>query len=463
MTAFGGRDDYTFNAQNNPVLDYYQSHSIGAAAETTGPRPRSASFASTAEVFYSVEVTPAVSPRSSRHGSVTEPTDRLVASENLRMTKSASPQVISPSSAEQPYPSHISPEAESQLGDSYVDASMDLPDSVDSSHTSSSNLTAMERIRSLVDFKLYLSSSRLAQVELLDDTDDEGDFDPSSSPPPPPPESSPKPHRVLRPAMFETGIPPRAESVATRRARPSLRLLGIPTHVSSTDPVRTYSDQLLRHHAKGLQSLDTQAVVMPQPVPARDDDSLEDNQGETGASSVEPSPPPGSADSFDTPPAATTQVISAFSRSSNPWYGYPAVRVPDDDHPGSMAIRPRYTRNRKRDLVKTLIFLFLLRLQSWRDAIERSLGLNRLVPWVGSTSNRSEARDPKEGLLRTAEEKQKTGSGKTGVVVRSKKWEADWLWMIVGFMLMRGTWTRLIAAPLEALGFVALRDILGLN
>ncbi len=206
----------------------------------------------------------------------------------------------------------------------------------------------------------------------------------------------------------------------------------------------TYSSRLQEHHAKGLQQYVGEAPPTPEgqtgseevsSTPLRDgvrhDEASRTGRNleasvETNISSNDPNVEP----------------ISAFSQEANPWFGYPAVRV---SAYGSSSIRPRYVRNRRRDLVKTLIFLFLLRIQSWRDGFERMMGLGR----------RSTARDhvgPSEGLMRQAGRRD----------VSTRVFEKDWTWMLVGFLIFRASWTRLLAAPLEAMGLESIKDMLGI-
>jgi hypothetical protein len=144
------------------------------------------------------------------------------------------------------------------------------------------------------------------------------------------------------------------------------------------------------------------------------------------------------------------QPISAFSANINPWYGYPAVLT-------GTTVRPRYQRNRKRDLVKTLLFLFILRIQSWRDAFERFLGLNGLGTWgylssSGQRSHAEEMKDPGQGLV---------NSSLKGDMSKANA-DKDWIWMAVTFLLLRGTWVRILGGPLEAVGLGSVRGMLGL-
>lgn len=444
MLVLGGRTPYAFGG-NDPILQHYQAHSIGYTSREAEPLQRVTSLASTAEVFYTAQNTPMVSRRNS--------IDRL------RFTKSfpalptsghnfeATVNNLSASS------SNVSPLEHDTRDPSLttITTCLSAPSTVHthSSLESTEDMTPMQRIRSLADFKLYLSPSRLAQVDLI------SDFEPESTLPRTraflPPVIQQK--RTLRPAILEAQNGFTFDTIASRRSRPPLRLLGIPSHLTTKDGVRSYSGSLVQHHAEELGKLDKK----PSELLLREREKSPKPKS-AAVADVRNSP-------LDSPlpsPAISPRVnsddretIAALSRTSNPYYGYPAVRIPDPSHPGHKSIQPQYSRRRKRDLVKTLLFLFLLRIQSWRDQIERTLGLNRLLPWTGTSSRYVKAKDPGEGLIRAAY------PGKDKVVKRT--WESDWLWMVIGFTLMRGTWTRLLGWPLEMAGLHGARAVLGLT
>jgi hypothetical protein len=158
--------------------------------------------------------------------------------------------------------------------------------------------------------------------------------------------------------------------------------------------------------------------------------------------------------------------VSAYSRSSNPWFGYPAVRLSPSAsaRPHLSHLLPLYPRNRKRDLVKTLLFLFMLRLQSIRDKVERRLGLHHLgaVPWSRHLEG-MRARTPHEGLRMQDAARSKMDGGR--VVWGGWRRKGEWVWMIIGLVLFRGGWTRLwsaLAMPLGWAGTEGLRAVLGL-
>lgn len=462
--AFGGQGAYTFSPEDNPILRYYQAHSIGAPEHFMPTR--NASFASTAEVFYTADNTPMPSRRASQS---------IAGGDTLRMTKSFHVLPTSGMNArfendevEQSTPSTDDDDRSASNKDSAVSTSevLAVPEqgssfpAADGDHDEADGggetLTSLERIRSLADFKLYLSPSRRAQVDLLaSDSEDEGEDKRDSRRRTSSQRTAPptlQRRRTLRPALFDGKSLP--ISIANRRSRPPLRLLGIPAHMADAEETRrSYSDLLIRHHAAGLQRLDgipPELLRRQQEAEAALNQSLVSSRPSDNAEALAPSLLKESAPQNP----ETAQEISAFSRSSNPYYGYPAIRLTDPLHPAAPSIRPRYARRRKRDLVRTLLFLFLLRLQSWRDAFERALGLNRLLPWTGGVSASRpyvKASDPSEGLLRTVQRdttvKRTTGS--------------DWLWAVVGLALLRGGWVRILAWPLELLGLHGLRQALG--
>ena len=68
------------------------------------------------------------------------------------------------------------------------------------------------------------------------------------------------------------------------------------------------------------------------------------------------------------------------------------------------------------------------------------------------------AKDPAEGLLRVTRGKM---GGRGDVVKRT--WESDWVWMMVGLVLVRGGWSRLLAWPFEMVGLEGVKTLLGLE
>lgn len=316
-------------------------------------------------------------------------------------------------------------------------------------NSSSSGDTPLQRIKSLTNFHLYLSPSRLAHIDLLTDSDGEESL------------LTPLRRLGLHPALNLS------ERAHAHRLGPGpsplyLRAMGLPGQLGG-EQVRSYSGQLQEHHSRVLDlyrdAPKDRLLPNVSPGPSSrsriDKNVAEDlTSSESGArvtvTSGE-SASPKDAQSVVTP---TDQPIAAYSSDANPWYGYPTIRVADG------SIRPRYARNRKRDLVKTLLFLFMLRMQSLRNWFEGLLGLNRLGTWMGRHQpTKQAASTPAEGLLDTAE--RKVNIGPNNLLMIRHGMREDWIWMVVGFLLMRGTWTSWVEAPLEALGFGGLKTLLG--
>ncbi|CAK9783135.1 hypothetical protein CC85DRAFT_284115 [Cutaneotrichosporon oleaginosum] len=320
------------------------------------------------------------------------------------------------------------------------------------------NISTTQRIKSLSDFHLYLSPSRLAHRDLLSDSEDDE----------PPPQPIVQRRRTLRPAMLELG----AGSIAARRAA----RVGVPTPARASTPAE-YATMLQAHHARGLEqyySPEQHEVIEAMSSPEHSDgpespqsplaiEAAPEDDGEQAVNNSSPSPEPEPEHEPECKPQqilAPTPVRPAEAEapdvqfsSSNPWFGYPVVRVPHATGDG-YAIRPRYGRNRKRDLAKTLLWLFVLRLQAWRSAVERALGLPRLAALLFPRKHEEHA-TPDQGLRAVA--RTRAYAPKTAVVKRDR----DWIWMVIGFLLLRGTWARLLG-PLENMGLGVLRDLLGL-
>ncbi|KAK4687562.1 hypothetical protein P7C73_g2557, partial [Tremellales sp. Uapishka_1] len=387
---YGGYDDFIFAPEDNRILNHYSHHSSSSGPAILAVPSRSASCVSIADVFYTAKNT----PTSSRRQSVS----LIRPPRELQMTRAVSSQA-------------------------------DIPSEVELSASRPKTATPLQRIKSLSDFHLYLSPSRLAHIDLLSDS--EGEEKPQSKP---------------GPNAQSNKVPPLPALCTNRKVRPSLRLLG-----DSQDDgnVRSYSNSLQMHYAKVLEMYSKETnLVCRHPAPNRL------THVETVLPTAERPPVPAEAAPPATAEEKQIQPISAFSTTSNPWFGYPAIRISSTSDPSGSSIQPRYSRNRKRDLLKTLLFLFMLRVQSWRDYFERVLGLNRLGTWGNHPpeERKQVAAGPVEGLrlMRKREERK-------GVA------EKDWIWMAVGFILLRGTWTRLLAMPLEAMGLEVVRDLLGLS
>ena len=227
---------------------------LSPTTETRLPT-RASSFASTAEVFYTAQNTPAVS----RHPSQLDLTD---ISSRLQKNKSKpsnlshlalstisdatfSTSSSTPTNQSTPIRHSASPpDPAGSLGDLVAQPDPISPGSTTSTISTSSpeSFAPIQRIRSLANFKLYLSPSRLAQVDLLAEPDIR-DLRPAFV----------QRRRTLRPAILEAN----GFALATRARRPPLRLLGAP---GEQEDARCYSDRLVRHHAEELQKLDHLAV-----------------------------------------------------------------------------------------------------------------------------------------------------------------------------------------------------------
>lgn len=388
MVDLGGNDEMTFETLGNPILKRY-SQEHRSPMKTITP---STSSTSIAEVYHTAHNTPFASRRQS-----------LAAGMGLQMSRPPPP----------PPPLAI---------DNATDNDTAL--SRQSSRASSTG-GALKKIKSLSDFHLYLSPSRLAHLDVLSDSDSDSDIE---------------------------DLPPRV-SVGRKRSdlpRPQLGALG---KVAGED-ARTYSGRLQAHHAKVLEGYKDSRMVEAFPGRPRPLDAAGRSE-EAGPSnfhlgtnrmdrSSTPSAPTTPGAPVPHPPTQEEEVqpISAFQSDLNPYYGYPAVLA-------GTTLRPRYHRNRKRDLVKTLLFLFILRIQSWRDGFERFLGLNNLGTWHRNYIKQ----DPGSGLIRSSE-----GGGEKVV----KRVEKDWIWMAITFILLRGTWARILGGPLDAMGLGGVRGMLGL-
>ncbi|KAK8844596.1 hypothetical protein IAR55_006443 [Kwoniella newhampshirensis] len=482
---YGGTDPFIFDPQNNPILSHFFRHSSYDALSHAPSR--SSSCSSIADVYYTARNnTPASSRQNSHASNLSGLGIRLGHfGSGLRMTKSRDtnrPKTTVANAVESPIAPSLAvmeatPNSEnvSPLEDGLVtlkSSNMSRQSSTNKSGSRSHSPSPLQRIRSLSDFHLYLSPSRLANIDLLSDSDSEEEEE--DRPPPP--------RRVLRPAILEN------QPLSARRDRPPLRLLGVPQYLAQNDAVRTYSDQLQHHHAKVLEQYKTSPTLLglehhsPTELEMNGDALADSNEKVISVDVSQEKRNQDSPEGLTEPPTSEVEMtngasehsserpaqpITAYS-SSNPWFGYPAVR-------DGSSIRPRYTRNRKRDLMKTLLFLFMLRLQSFRDSLERALGLNRLRSWSATIPIAVAQRHkpsvagggggggrgggggggrvgPSEGLVRSA-----TGSRE----VVTNKWDRDWWWMIIGFLLLRGTWTRLVLAPIEALGLEGLKEALG--
>lgn len=367
-------------------------------------------------------------------------------------------------------------------------------------------MTPLQRIKSLSDFHLYLSPSRLANLDLLSDSSDsdsegvtpdtEG-IRPILSPNSPsggkgrresvlsssPPANTGQTRRVLRPVIVDPEATiTRAQSIADRRTRPPLRLYGVSSGGTGEEgeSVRTYSDRLSLHHAHILKGYQKSPGPTDETEQKQEMGPNESNDIPQKIESVEDEPnllDDQPIEINDQPPADNPTIpqthihrVSAYSRSLNPWFGYPALRLSPSTsqptNPYSRNIIPLYPRNRKRDLIKTLLFLFMLRLQSIRDKTERWLGLHHLgaIPWNRRSEGWNVSHNPAEGLRMQEAELAKRGK-KGGGMVKGGIWggwkrKGEWVWMIICLVLFRGGWGRILGATV---GLEGLREVLGLG
>ncbi|ODO03206.1 hypothetical protein I350_06051 [Cryptococcus amylolentus CBS 6273] len=486
--ALGGESDYDFAPSNNPIYTYYSHHpSYPPTIPSANTLSRTSSATSIADIYYSSRNTPlsslAPSPLMSRRNSSTGHLRRVGSGfrtgygERLRMTKSRDEKVLLEPVKEGMKKVASAPDVVAvAMPDDNAPASRHLP-VFDSSTTTSAapspphqekhyphthSSSAVQRIKSISDFHLYLSPSRLANIDLLSDSDPEDDH------PPPPPVPLTQRRKFLRPALLDHDLIPPSGQVPQPQKRPSLQISGVPRHMQdpAADAGRTYSGMLQEHHAKWLKEwtgtreelgLKDREKQMEKPVEPEETKepvktiSVSPPAGQRPASPVMLEPP-----SLPTPfpsplpsPPTTSFSIKPYS-SSNPFFGYPVVQ-------SGNSIHPRYPR-RKRDLAKTLLFLLMLKLQSWMDALERAVGLNQLhMPgFFRRPSAVRRGMGPSEGLVRSMVGGSLNGNGRgkgSRQVKRKGSWDKDWWWMIIGVLLLRGTWGRLILAPLEALGF----------
>ncbi|KAI9633146.1 uncharacterized protein MKK02DRAFT_18520 [Dioszegia hungarica] len=446
--CYGGSDTWTFSPENNPMFEYCSKPSANSstlivptptlptisppAPALPLPSSRSASTTSLADVYYTAQNTPASSRPStrpsSRRGSLSGLTGTN-ALNDLRMTSTALHRARSTGNSERgdgvsakegqrrPYarrPSTVRPV--------------------------SPGMSPLQRIKSLSDFHLYLSPSRLANLDLLSDSDSEAST----------PRAGNK--RPLLPAVVDPEATiSRAKSIADRRTRPPLRLLGVAAGGDEAgESVRSYSDQLSLHHAHILRGYQRSPTTLAGDT--RQADAAAGKGQGYEAPDVAALADAGNRPGEDYP--SEVHRVSAYSRTSNPWFGYPALRL------STSGVVPLYPRNRKRDLVKTLLFLFMLRLQSFRDRAERWLGLHHLgaIPWSRRGSISSEKTGPDEGLKRQAMAKRDKG------VMGGWRAKGEWVWMFICLVLFRGGWSRVLGwIPLDALGMGGVRDVLGLG
>nr|ODN88967.1 hypothetical protein L203_02373 [Cryptococcus depauperatus CBS 7841] len=486
--SYGGESPYVFENGSDPLYNYYSHHpsylteNPCEAFSVVDDIPRHISFTNIADIYYSARNTPSSSKRTSKYGSPlisrrASGADRPTTGgwhvrgrdEALRMTKSTTqrPESAPPKMGEPDIKGIASPPPISTsaiYGDKEVDPRDNsfllkqtsrhsaLPSVFTSSTTQSTSIrgdihtqkqSAFQRIKSLSDFHLYLSPSRLANIDLLSDSSDD---EPLQSTQP----ITQRRHRVLRPALLEKGftdIP--------------LAPLSTMTPEQETNPMEHYKVRLRSHHAQWLEtwkgipegldmepgprktsyrqqmqtrlSRDEELEGDEEPIPQVITVAVPNVRPKSPSMVFEPSPSP-------SPHSLQQRDILPYSKA-NPFFGYPALQT-------TRGIQPRYPRRRKRDLVKTLLFLFLLKIQSWRDSAERIINTNLHLP-LNKSVTLAPARNPTEGLLRSAH---RQGEKKAAALERI--WDKEWWWMLIGVLLMRGSWGRVVLGPLEMIGLI---------
>ncbi|GHJ85736.1 hypothetical protein NliqN6_2138 [Naganishia liquefaciens] len=369
------------------------------------------------------------------------------------------------------------------------------------------------RVKSISEFQLYLSPSRVNNLDLLLGSDEEASDEEALQL-----ESLRARQRArresrssLRSSVVVGGG--RVSSSTSRRSLASvttIRTADIATggHVhrpaitpwvsgsgraadsmrqASWDDARSYSASLTRHHAEVLTKntrpsaerealVDAAAAAAAEPstadYPADDADSPTIDHADANDGDTRPLAAATVSTSYDDPaPRRRIELpISAYDRMMNPMFGYPVMRTVSTSGVNLAGmLRPRYGRKRKRDLVKTLLFLFLLRLDTLRRwigqattnfvaSIVAALGLGG---WFGPrrSAHRWSAgaathgrRNPEQAFAIDRQSygypNQAIGKGSLGELGSAR---GDWLWMIITIILVRGSWGRLLLSALEEL------------
>ncbi|KAJ9125251.1 hypothetical protein QFC22_000206 [Naganishia vaughanmartiniae] len=375
------------------------------------------------------------------------------------------------------------------------------------------------RVRSISDFQLYLSPSRVTNLDLLLSSDEEASdeeslqleslrarqkarresrsslrFDASSS------SVSTRHYSAHLPS--ETAAIDGSEKSGTGKAtRPAITpwisgsgRAADSMRQASWDEARSYSASLIRHHAQGLtrnkrtSGLSTEVTTaLEAGEQAHRHDREEHDPPETRSlgsttardndSDVHSSTQPTVSDESDSTHTHRRRIelpISAYDRMMNPMFGYPVIQTVSTSGTNLAGmLRPRYGRKRKRDLAKTLVFLFLLRLDSFRRWIGQAsthfagllFTMIGLGGWFKSRSQAEELRGQAYGatgvktsgrrnpeqaftLARHSYALQGLDAMNSRELAAAK---GDWLWMVITIVLVRGSWGRLLLSTLEEL------------
>lgn len=363
------------------------------------------------------------------------------------------------------------------------------------------------RVKSISEFQLYLSPSRVNNLDLLLGSDEEASDEEALQL-----ESLRARQRARRESRSSLRSSAAGSRLPLYAGRRSLDAADIPDlggnhgqahrpaitpwvtgsgraadsmRQASWDDARSYSASLTRHHAEVLTRNRRSSAEKNSrnEVDGAESVPLERNDITSVASTLDQTDQEQSSDSQSlAAPTISTQsedstlrrrielLISAYDRMMNPMFGYPAMRTVSTSGVNLAGmLRPRYGRKRKRDLVKTLLFLLLLRLDTLRRwigqattnfvaSIIASLGLGG---WFGPNRNAYHSsdgaathgrRNPEQAFALARHNygypNQAVGKGNMGELASAR---GDWLWMVITIVLVRGSWGRLLLSTLEEL------------
>lgn len=363
------------------------------------------------------------------------------------------------------------------------------------------------RVKSISDFQLYLSPSRVTNLDLLLGSDEEASDEEALQL-----ESFRARQRArrqsrssLRSTLTGGGLPAQRSrlSLDTSVAANDRASRGDGTHrpaitpwitgsgraadsmrQASWDDARSYSASLTRHHAEvliknrrtsalstevspGVQGLADEEAQRVEPIGGDPDEQTALELGSDGRSTLAPTASTRSDDE-STHRRRVELPISAYDRMMNPMFGYPALQtVSTSGHNLAGMLRPRYGRKRKRDLAKTLLFLFLLRMDSLRRWIGQAttnlvasvlamIGLGGLLRTKSDEHRTGQQathgrRNPEQAFAMARHGYASQGLGRSHNIGDMAAAKGDWLWMVITIVLVRGSWGRLLLSTLEEL------------
>ncbi|KAJ9127849.1 hypothetical protein QFC24_000133 [Naganishia onofrii] len=514
--AYGGSVDRDLSKDVFWLYDTYGKNPIWAAASVYSPTlkqkalpedptkshramavPHAPSYESIADVFYSARNTPIQSTQASP---IMNPKTGKQRKRALRLD--------------------LAMTSRPPAGTAFGFVPLKGPDGVVNQHASSSKEgQSTTRVRSISDFQLYLSPSRVTNLDLLLSSDDEASDEESLQL-----ESLRARQKARRESKSSLGLEPSGSSVSFRRCsahlpaqnttsdHPEVAGSGKATRPAITpwisgsgraadsmrqaswDDARSYSASLIRHHAQvltrnrrtsGLSTEVTAALTgSEQPIDSGEEEhnalapqsSASTTARETdndARSSMQPTVSDES-DSTHTRRRRIELPISAYDRMMNPMFGYPVLQTVSTSGTNLAGmLRPRYGRKRKRDLAKTLVFLFLLRLDHFRRWIGQAsthfvgllLTMIGLGGWFKSRNEAEELRGTVYGLPRGKTYGRRNPEQAFALArhnytlqgldtINSRELAAaqgDWLWMVITIVLVRGSWGRLLLSTLEEL------------